>query len=227
MDAGTLATPACCMPARPFSSVEISSLESHLLAQCRFRDRMLLVAGANVGYRITELLSWTVGQVLTREGEVAREVTVTRALLKGGSGVRKRSVRCRRVVLNERARGAIRDYLASLDHVPLPDEYLFRSREGGNRPIAREHAHRILKALCHACGIDATRISTHSLRKTFVRSVYDASGHDLIRTQRLVGHSSPEITSHYLESTQSELDELVMGLGAPTPAASPILAFSA
>jgi hypothetical protein len=58
--------------------------------------------------------------------------------------------------------------------------------------------------------------------------VYDASGHDLIRTQRLVGHSSPEITSHYLESTQSELDELVMGLGAPTVVTSiRAMAFSA
>jgi integrase len=212
------------MSARPFTAAEISSLESALLAQCRFRDRMLLVAGANVGYRITELLTWTVGQVLTREGDVAHEVTVARAHLKGGSGVRKRSVRSRRVVLNEKARGAIRDYLGSLDRVPGPEEYLFRSRDGRNRAIDRAHAHRILKSLCHACGIDATRISTHSLRKTFVRSVYDASGHDLIRTQRIVGHSSPEITSHYLESTQSELDDLVMGLGAPTAAAAaPVL----
>jgi hypothetical protein len=38
---------------------------------------MLLVVGTNVGYRITELLTWTAGQVLTREGDVAREVTVT------------------------------------------------------------------------------------------------------------------------------------------------------
>lgn len=52
---------------------------------------------SNVGYRITELLTWTVGQVLTRDGEVAHEVNVTRALLKGGSGIRKRGVRCRRV----------------------------------------------------------------------------------------------------------------------------------
>ena len=49
---------------------------------------MPIVAGTNVGYRITELLIWTVGQVLTRERELAREVTVTRALLKDGSGVR-------------------------------------------------------------------------------------------------------------------------------------------
>jgi len=179
---------------------------------------MLLIAGTNVGYRITELLTWTVGQVLTREGEVAREVTVTRALLKGGSGVHKRSVRCRRVVLNERARGAIRDYLISLGRVPSHDEFLFQSREGGNRPVHRTQAHRILKRLCRACGIDATRVSTHSLRKTFVRSVYDASGHDIHATMRLVGHLSPTVTCRYLESTQSELDELVLGLAQPAPA---------
>jgi site-specific recombinase XerD len=135
---------------------------------------MLLTAGTNVGYRITELLTWTVGRVLTREGEVAREVTVTRALLKGGSGVHKRSVRCRRVVLNERARGAIRDYLSSLGCVPPYDEFLFQSREGNNRPVHRTQAHRILKRLCRACGIDATRVSTKARRTTFVR--YTARG---------------------------------------------------
>lgn len=216
------------MPARPFTTVELLTLESHLLASRRLRDRMLLIVGANVGYRITELLTWTIGQVRTPTGEIAHEVTVTRALLKGGSGVRKRSVRSRRVVLNERARGAIRGYLASLDHVPSPDEFLFISREGGNRAIDRGQALRILKRLAHACGIDENRVSTHSLRKTFVRSVYDASGHDLIRTQRIVGHSSPVITARYLESTQSELDDLVLGLGAPalTVPQSPALALA-
>jgi hypothetical protein len=50
-----------------------------------------------------------VGQILTPQGEVAREVTVMRSRLKNGSGVRKRSVCNRRIVLNERARGALRD----------------------------------------------------------------------------------------------------------------------
>ena len=92
------------IPARPFSLAEISTLESHLLLHGRYRDRMLIIAGTQVGYRITELLTWTVGQVLGADGDIVREVTVNRADLKGGKGVRKRSVRSRRVVLNERAR---------------------------------------------------------------------------------------------------------------------------
>ena len=178
---------------------------------------MMVVVGSNVGYRITELLTWTLGHVLTREREIAHEVTVTRALLKRGSGVRKRSVRSRWVVLNERARGAIRDYLASLGRVPAPQEYLFKSRQGWNRPLHRAQAHDILKAAYRACGIDEKHISTHSLRKNFVQAVYDASGHDLICTQRIVGHSSPVVTAHCLESAQDVLDELVLGLPAAAP----------
>jgi integrase len=91
------------MPACPFSPTEILTLESHRLRRGRYRDRMLLIAGTQVGYRITELLTWTVGQVLGPDGDIVREVTVTRADLKGGKGVRKRSVRSRRVMLNDRA----------------------------------------------------------------------------------------------------------------------------
>lgn len=206
------------MPARPFSTAEIITLESHLLRHRRYRDRMLIIAGTQVGYRITELLTWTVGQVIGPDGDIVHEVTVKRADLKGGKGARKRSVRSRRVVLNERARGVIRDYIASLDRVPTTDQFLFQSRSGANRPISRTQAHRIIKGICRDCGIDATRVSTHSLRKSFVRAVYDASGHDLVRTQRIVQHASPLTTARYLESTQSELDDLVLGLGAPAPA---------
>lgn len=203
------------MSARPFTPVELLVLESRLLAAHRFRDSMLVRAGVSVGFRITEILTWTIGQVLTPVGEVAREITVARARLKGGSGKKKRSIKSRRVVLNEKARGAIRDYIASLDYVPLPDEYLFKSREGGNRPLHRSQAHRILVNACEECGIDTTRVSTHSLRKTFVRAVYDASGRDLVRTMRVVQHSNPGITARYLENTETELDDLVLGLAPP------------
>lgn len=208
------------MSARPFSPAEISRFEYHLHFTRRHRDRMLVIVGTNVGYRITELLTLTVGQVLSPDGGIVREVTVTRADLKGGKGVRKRSVHSRRVVLNERARGAIRDYLASLSCLPSAEQFLFRSREGSNRPLHRTQAHRILKQICRTCGLDATRVSTHSLRKTFVRAIYDASNHDLIRTQGIVGHASPLVTARYLESTQTELNDLDLGLARMDSVAS-------
>jgi integrase len=78
----------------------------------------------------------------------------------------------------------------------------------------RSQAFRVLVDACVACGIDTTRISTHSLRKTFVRRVYAASGNDLIRTQRAVGHSSPITTARYLETDAADLDRLVLTLAA-------------
>jgi hypothetical protein len=72
------------MPARPFTPSEISTLEFHLIQRDRYRDRMLIISGTQVGYRITALLTWTVDWVLGPDGEIAREVTVTRANLKGG-----------------------------------------------------------------------------------------------------------------------------------------------
>ncbi len=51
-------------------------------------------------------------------------------------------------------------------------------------------------------------------------------GEVLIRTQRIIGHSSPVVTAHYLESTQSELDELVLGLPAAAAAQKPAMALA-
>jgi hypothetical protein len=72
---------------------------------------------------------------------------------------------------------------------------------------------------CEECGIDTARVSTHSLRKTLMRSVCDASGHDIIRTMKVIQRSSPVITARYLENTETELDDRVLGLGVtPAPA---------
>ena len=202
------------MSARPFTPKEIKTLEARLRKERRWRDLMLLLVGTNVGYRISELLTLKVGQVRLAKGEIAREVTVTRALLKGGKGQRRRTVRSRRVVLNDQARAAIKQYLEKLGHEPDPEEYLFLSRQGGNRPIDRSRVHRILVRLCRACRLDPTRISTHSFRKTFVRSVFDASGHDLVVTSRIVQHSNPVITARYLDTAASDLDAVVLSLAA-------------
>ncbi len=60
------------------------------------------------------------------------------------------------------------------------------------------------------CGYNP--VPTHTLRKNFARAVFEATGHDLLRTQRIIGDSSPLVTARYLESTQAELEDVVFGL---------------
>ena len=200
------------MSARPFTHSESSTIAAYFAAGGRTRDQLLLVLGSGTGYRISELLSLRVGDVW-RDGEVVHEVVIARRFLKGGHGVHCRSVRGRRVVLSEPVRAALRAHLAVIG-TANPNLALFTSAKAKGEPLGRSMVFRILRGACAACGISNARVSTHSLRKTFVARVYLASGHDLIATQRIVGHTSPTTTARYLETDATVLDDLVRHLAA-------------
>ena len=78
----------------------------------------------------------------------------------------------------------------------------------------RSQAFRIMVGVAAECGIDTTRISNHTGRKTFVGRVYRASGNDLIATQRIVGHANVTTTSAYIECDSMALSDIVLGLCA-------------
>lgn len=78
----------------------------------------------------------------------------------------------------------------------------------------RSAVYRELTEACRRCGIDTARISTHSLRKTFVGRIYRASNHDLIATQRIVGHTSPAMIARYLETDSAQLNALKFSVAA-------------
>jgi integrase len=168
----------------------------------------------STGFRVSELLTLTIGQALAPDGQVAREVCISRSALKNGRGARAKGVRSRRVPLNERARSAIGDYLASLKVHPTPDTCLIRSQKGLNKPVRRHHAHKIVKSAARDAGIDATYVGCHSCRRSFAKLVFIASGHNLLAVQRLLGHRSPLTSAAYLETSSDELDGLVLGLGS-------------
>lgn len=201
------------MPARPFSEEEYSRVIEHLATQGRHRDRLLVVFACASGFRITELLSLRFLQLYDCvTGEVACEVTIPRRDLKGGRGRHKRRVRGRRVPLGEGVRAEIAAYIRTLPEPPAPHAAVFRTSRSGGRGMDRSSAFRIIVGAAQACGIDATRISTHTGRKTFARRVYSATGKDLFLTCRLMGHSSPVITARYLEADEAQLDEIVRSL---------------
>ena len=205
------------MSARAFTSDEYLTLDHHLAAAGRTRDRLLLVLGSNTGLRISELLSLTHADVAAGPGnEVRRELFVARRRLKGGKGMRRRSVTGRRIVLGETVREALQAHLERTGPMD-PGTCLFQSRQSGSLAMSRWQAHRLLVEACRHCGIETTRISNHSYRKYFCTSLFKATK-DLLLVQACVGHSSPLTTARYISVHQDAVDQAILSLTAPSPA---------
>ena len=72
-------------------------------------------------------------------------------------------------------------------------------------PVSPNHLGTLVQRHMLACGVDG---STHSLRHTFATTFYEASGHDLRRTQHVLGHASPTTTARYV-GFADDLDDIV------------------
>lgn len=163
------------------------------------RDRALITAQWMTGFRISEILCWTVGTVLRNEALVAKVGLPPRSM-KGGYG------KTRWVPLLPELNRALESYLGWLRrrYDLTPDMPLFLSREvdgkGQMRALSRDMARHVIRAAFSRAGIeDDGRLGTHTLRKTWARKVYDASGNDLLIVSAALNHSSVAITQKYLE----------------------------
>lgn len=167
-----------------------------LLSERSARDFALFVVGINTGLRISDLLSLRIRDVLERGG-VAERITLRE----------RKTGKAASIPLSASARDAVRRCIAER-RSPDPDDPLFRSRRGG--PLSRFQAHRIISGAAKAAGVKGN-IGTHSLRKTFGYHAYKA-GADLALIQKLLRHSSPDITLRYIGITQDALDNVVLTL---------------
>lgn len=169
------------------------------------RNRALATAQWLTGFRISEILSLTIGSVY-REGKMLPKIGVRPRNLKGHYGTTRWVP-----VLPELSR-ALESHLACLRrrYELIPDLPLFLSRQdnadGTARPLCRESARKIIRAAFTTAGIeDDGRLGTHSLRKTFARRVYENSGHDLLVLKKALGHSDVQVTQKYLEVSEDEV----------------------
>lgn len=197
---------------RPLDHSEVRrALDKLRGSRLAMRDRCLLQLGLYTGFRISELLSLRVGDVV-REGKVLERVVVERKNMKG-----KRQ--SRDVKLNERARAALRVWLPVLYdwRDALPDLYLFQSTRGGR--LTRRQAGRIIATLATDLGMPP-KVATHSLRKTFAGAIYQRGldtwrpGEELpIRVvMKALGHRSVDATERYLGLDVRQVDDAVDAL---------------
>ncbi|MCR6654672.1 MAG: tyrosine-type recombinase/integrase [Opitutus sp.] len=169
------------------------------------RDRALVTAQWMTGFRISEVLQWTVGTIV-KNGVVVSKVGLPPRKMKGGYG------RTRWVPVLPELRRALESYLGWLRRrlELAPDLPLFLSREcdsaGDARALSRFMARHIIKGAFEKAAIeDDGRLGTHTLRKTWARKVYEASGHDILVVSAGLNHSSIAITQRYLEPDEDEV----------------------
>lgn len=176
---------------RPFTDSEIEII---LINLGNTRDKALFLIGLRCGFRISEILSLKVEDII-QFGQVANQITVSRANMKG-----KHSSRT--VPLHAQAKKAIEDYLLEMGSYG-PKTKLF--------PFTRQRAHDILKQATNAAKLNG-KVSTHSWRKTYADKVHMALGENIFKTQQAMGHKSLASTAKYLSFKQEEINEAILGV---------------
>lgn len=139
------------------------------------RNYVLFMIGTNAGLRVSDILPLRVRDVRGEYLEVIEQKTGN----------------VRDIPINDSLRRALDRYIKG----KKDNEYLIKSREGGNKPISRWMAYKILREAAEEVGL--TRIGTHSMRKTFGYNYYQRTK-DIETLCKMLGHSDSEITKRYI-----------------------------
>jgi site-specific recombinase XerD len=190
---------------RDYSDEEIDLVRKSFSGRYALRDRCYFEMALQMGLRVSEMLSITVGQVY-QYGKVVDKVSVERKHMKGGQG--GEGVRLHDSTLS-------RDAPAYPGVAHLPGSHaeggaqgppqrdaalLLACQDQGRQPraIARETAWRIIKGIAKENEFSG-KVGTHSTRKTLARKVFTWSK-DIRVVQRILGHKSLQSTEAYLKS---------------------------
>jgi integrase len=190
---------------RPLSDAEVAVVSQSFGGMYAARDRALFLLGLKTGFRIAELLSIRVGDVLQHD-RLVDQLTVRRAHM-------KRQREGRTVPVHPDAKAALAAWLMALGQRTrmTPQTYVFQSRKGANRPISPVQAWRILQEACAANELTG-KLGTHCMRKTFAQKVYHQLGFDLIRTKRALGHQHISNTERYLSFAEEDIHAAILAI---------------
>ena len=190
---------------------ERNAIDSYLMHK-NPRDRVMFALGIYTGRRISYLVSLNVRDVayIDRKGRLCI---------------------CERLVIQERKTGKFADLIIQPKVRRILSKYLRqrrkhcetlgallnepllkskKSRRDGQYRITRRHALRVLTTAARDCGLNY-KIGTHSLRKTFGYIQHEnRTSIELI--QKMLNHSSPEVTLSYIGITRDDMDEAMLSM---------------
>ena len=154
------------------------------------RDYLLFIIGINTGLRISDIIKLQVQDILNSDRTLKTHIEITE----------QKTNKRKRFKLNPIWAEELYQYIKNMDM----EDYIFKSRNGVNRPITRVRAYTILNKTARKVGIK-DEIGTHTLRKTFGYWFYQRTK-DVALLQQIFNHSSPSITLRYIGINQDIVD---------------------
>lgn len=210
--------------ARPLTSSEVekfrewwndrtsSSLESLKTKYTRFqlldlRDGVYCELGLRTGFRISEILSlqwYQIWDFSTNQGK--DRLVIGRENMKGKK--RKRSLPLGLEL--KRCFGILKEQWSYIYERDLtPKDYVFQGIHPFNKKMHPSTIHRRLRKLFSTLQFQMDELSSHSLRKTFVKEVYEACGKDLVTTAKYTGHQSVNTLMSYLRPNCDGIEDFL------------------
>ena len=168
-----------------------TTLVRKLYRDRNYRISLLIGCGIFFGLRISDLLRLNWNMLLNKEGKFVM--------------IEKKTGKRREVKINREFQKHIKDCYQAL-HIENLDEPCFLSTKG--RPYSVQWINIVFKELKDYYNLKIDHFSTHSLRKTFGRKVFESSDNAelaLVKLMELFNHSSVSITKRYLGLKQEEI----------------------
>lgn len=171
---------------------QLRSIETYFLENKKYRDHAMFVLGIHTTLRISDLLRLRWSEVYDEShNQFYSHITVT----EHKTGKRKR------IAMNIKAIEALRLLLPN-----KKSDWVFESRNGGNAPISRQQAWRIMEDAYAAVGI-TDKIACHGLRKTWGYHAWTEANVSPVIIMEAYNHSSYDVTKRYLGVAQDDLDK--------------------
>jgi len=193
------------MTSLPLDQKTVMKLLLSMKSESDGRDRLYIKTGLYTAMRIGEILA------LRWKDLVEEETGYAKKSLYYKKGKAKRE-KYRYISLHEKLRNEIVKEYRRQGRPPV-DWYVFRPTRGAAdflSPMSQNGIRQMLKKRLKGIGYDVSRVSSHTLRKTWAINYYrtnNGDGRGLIRTMQALGHQNPGTTMKYMGLTEAEINE--------------------
>ncbi len=177
-------------PRTPLGLVEVQEIVIFLSLAEKWRDLCLFVVAVETMLRSSDLLKLRILDISDSSGNIYESFIIRQRKSKS------KTYKEVKVCLSELARSICRHWISISGK--RGEDFLFTRLKGDTRSaITRYHYSCLIKGWVRQIGLDPTRYSTHSLRRTRSEFIYDAFK-DPELNRIVLGHASLTSTSYYL-----------------------------